>query len=64
MGSLTDQVGSKVVIRLLQHIESLSEAKVTHDIKGEVVAPVRHILGLTPSLLLAHDHAIVLALGD
>lgn len=41
------------VIGLLQHVEGLAEAQVAEDVHGQVVAPVGHVLGRRPALLLA-----------
>lgn len=46
----TNHVQSVAVILALKHVEGLSESKVTEDVHGEVVAPVRHVLRGAPAL--------------
>lgn len=45
-----DEAQGKSVIRGLQHVESLSEAQVTKNIHGKVVAPIAHVSGACPTL--------------
>lgn len=49
-GSSLDELQSKAVIRLLEHVEGLAEAEVTENVHGEVVAPVGHVAGRGPAL--------------
>lgn len=53
LGRRGDQVQRKPVIGCLEHMECFSKRQVSQDIHGEVVTPVRHILGRRPPLCLS-----------
>lgn len=51
MRSISNEFDCKAIIRSFKHAESFSKAKITHDIKGKIIAPVRHILSYAPAFL-------------
>ena len=59
LSSYTHEIDSVAVIRALQHVERLSEAEIAQDIHGQPVAPVGHVLGGAPALLLVRQAAKV-----
>jgi len=58
MRRIPDEGDGEAVVGLLEHAERFPEAEVAHDVEGEVVAPVCHVLGRTPSILLVVSHRI------
>lgn len=56
MCGIPDKLDGKPIILLLQHSKRLPETEITHHVKSEIIAPIRHILAQPPSLpLLAHN---------
>lgn len=51
-GSSFNELQRESVIRLLQHVEGLSKAQITQNIHGQVIAPVGHVAGLGPALVI------------
>lgn len=49
-GGSLDELQSKAVIGLLEHVEGLTKGEITENIHGQVVAPVSHVAGFGPAL--------------
>lgn len=57
VGGDGDEVDGVAVVGLFEHVEGFSEAEIAQDVHGEPVAPVGHVLGSGPALLVGEGEA-------
>lgn len=56
MRGIPNKLNREPIILLLQHAKRLSEAQISHHVKSQIIAPIRHILAQTPPLpFLTHN---------
>lgn len=59
LGCDADEVDGVAVVGAVEHVEGLAEAEIAQDVHGEPVAPVGHVLGRAPALVVLDGAAVV-----
>lgn len=52
MRCVSNKFNCEPIILLLQHTKRLSETEISHNVKGEIITPISHILAQSPALPL------------